>query len=252
MDPKIHFERIKKVRVSDTVVDQIISLIENGKLQIGDKLPSERDLVSQLQVARASVREALRILEFQGIIEVQPGKGTFIVGSPENFYTGEEGVRYWFKEHATEVFDSSVVREVLEGRTAHLAASNVSPTQIKELQEIINKANESIATGDLTKLIQLDRMFHQSIGKCCGNQLLSDLVSMIYDAIVSPHRSLLLIPGRAEISIKNHQAIIDAIAEGNPDAAEHAMTVHIIDVRDAVATLIENKNNNYRRISVTN
>ena len=69
------FQRIKKVRVSDSVVDQILTLIDEGELEVGDQLPGERELVSQWQVARASVREAFRMLEAKGIIEVRPGKG---------------------------------------------------------------------------------------------------------------------------------------------------------------------------------
>jgi DNA-binding FadR family transcriptional regulator len=94
--------RVKKVRISDTVVDQIVVLIEEGKLKVGDQLPSERELVIQLDVGRASVREALRILEAQGVIEVKPGKGIYITGDVTRL-SGVEGIKRWFREHADEI-----------------------------------------------------------------------------------------------------------------------------------------------------
>jgi GntR family transcriptional regulator, transcriptional repressor for pyruvate dehydrogenase complex len=227
------FQRIKKVRVSDTVVDQVISLIEDGTLKIGDQLPSERDLVNQFQVARASVREALRILEFQGVIEVQPGKGAFIVGN--NSHSGaEEGVRQWFRDHASEILEMLEVREVLERRAVFLAANQASPELVVELQETMSLAKECIAEGDLDRLVSLDRRFHRMIVNASGNQLLSQLVDMIIEAMVSPRRSLMRLPGRAEKSWEDHQAILQAILDGQEETAVQAITDHIDKVRRAI------------------
>jgi GntR family transcriptional repressor for pyruvate dehydrogenase complex len=112
------FRRVQKDRVSDKVVEQILELIEEGKLRVGDQLPGERDLMDQLDVARASVREALRILEFQGIIEVQPGRGAFVTSEVINETGTDDGVRRWFREHSSEMLEILEVREALEARAA--------------------------------------------------------------------------------------------------------------------------------------
>lgn len=242
MVTNIQFERVKKIRISDTVIDQIVSMIENGTLKIGDQLPSERELVDQLQVARASVREALRILEFQGVIEVQPGKGAFIVGSIDNLYTGEEGVRQWFREHATELKEIYEVRDALEGRAARLAAIHISPDEIENVRQTVEQAEHSIPFGDWDTIIQSDRMFHHLVGEYSGNQLLSQLVDITYEVTGGPRPSLLQIPGRAEISIQQHQTVVDAITIGDSDTAEKAMVYHIKNVGDAIDKLIEQNN----------
>jgi GntR family transcriptional repressor for pyruvate dehydrogenase complex len=85
------FQPIYPTRVSDDAVDQILDLIAEGRLKPGNRLPSERELVRQLEVSRASVREALRALGARGIIEVKPGSGSFVRGSGE-----EEAMPTWF------------------------------------------------------------------------------------------------------------------------------------------------------------
>jgi len=239
LDTNIQFERVKKVRLSDTVIDQIITLIKNGTLKIGDQLPSERGLVDQMQVARASVREALRILEFQGVIEVQSGKGAFIVGSVDNLYSGEEGVRQWFREHATEIKDNFELRDALEGRAARLAAIHILPDEIQNIKKTVTQAVTSIPDGNWDRIIQADRLFHHLVGVYSGNQLLSRLVDITYEVFGGPKHSLLQIPGRAEVSLQQHQAILDAIASGDPDASEKSMVDHITNVREAIDSLIE-------------
>ena len=90
MDEEL-FRLIQSTRVSDNAVDQILNLIAEGHLKPGNRLPSERKLVRQLEFSRASVHEALRALEARGIIEVKPGSGSFVRGSGE-----EEAMPTWF------------------------------------------------------------------------------------------------------------------------------------------------------------
>ncbi len=229
-------QRIKKVRVSDSVVEQIISLIEDGKLQVGDQLPGERELVNQFQVARASVREALRILEFKGIIEVRSGKGAFVIGDPTTIER-EESVRRWFQEHATEVMDILEVREALESRAVKLAAQRATPEQIDEINQLMDRMEESLKQRELDTLVHLDRSFHLSIAKASGIPVLLELVDIMIEAMVNPRRSLMLLPDRAEKSYGDHRNITNAITQRDAPAAEQAMVKHIESVRKAIADL---------------
>jgi GntR family transcriptional regulator, transcriptional repressor for pyruvate dehydrogenase complex len=238
VEPESLFHRVKKVRVSDSVVELIMSLIVEGKLQLGDQLPGERELVERLQVARASVREALRILEFQGVIEVQPGKGAFVVGDGI-VDSDEEGVRRWFRDHASEVMEILEVRDALEGRAARLAAQRVSNEEIQKLQSIIHQAYEEMDRGDMDKLVNLDREFHRTVSNASQVLLLSQLIDMNIDAMISPRRSLMRLPERARRSWEDHQSIIDAIASKEPDAAEKAVAEHIARVRKEVIALLQ-------------
>lgn len=231
--------RVKKVRISETVVDQIILLIDEGRLKIGDQLPGERELVNQLQVGRASVREALRILEAQGVIEVRPGKGTFIVGeaTPE----GDEGIAQWFRQHVTEEYDFLEVREALDRKAAVLASTRASATDLAAMKGYLDASQRCIDAGDLDGLVSLDKQFHLSIAAATGNNMLFHLLTSVHEAMVDPRRSLIRLKGRAAISHKEHSAIYEAIKRHDPVTAEQAVVAHAASVREAVDYLTENQ-----------
>jgi GntR family transcriptional repressor for pyruvate dehydrogenase complex len=238
MDTLDIFRQIKKIRVSDTVVNQIISLIDDGKLKPGNYLPSERELMSKFQVARASVREALRILEFQGIIEVQSGKGAFIVDDVKS--ANEEVVRRWFKVHASEDLELLEVCEALECRAARLAAMNPSQELIEEIQATLNEAEVLTGQEDIPKLVYLDRKFHRLVKDASGNHLLSQLIDMTNETLPGPRQSLFYINDRAKMSWGQHRAILNAIIAHDPVTADQTMEEHIASVRTAIVDLIDN------------
>ena len=131
------------------------------------------------------------------------------------------------------------MRDALEGRAARLAAKRILPDEIENIRHTVNQALESIPHGDWDIIIQSDRLMHHLVGKYSGNQFLSQLVDITYEVTGGPHPSLLQIPGRADISLQQHQTIVDAIASGDPDAAEKEMVAHISNVWDAIDKLIE-------------
>lgn len=230
MESENLFQQVKKVRVSDTVIEQIMALIEQGVLQVGDKLPGERQLVDQFKVARASVREALRILEFEGIIEVVPGRGIFIINDAPNNSSSEDVVREWFLENASEVLEMLQVREALECKAAHMAAIHAAPEKVEELQKILDGADIAIDERNIDEIVRLDRLFHGKIVDASNNKLLANLVDMVVDALLNPRRSLMRLPGRASVSWEAHRKIYEAIAAGSPKDAEEAMRAHMESV----------------------
>ncbi len=232
-------QKVKAVRLSDIVADQILGLIEEGSLKIGERLPGERELVEQLDVGRASVREALRILEARGVIEVRPGKGAFVVGMPAEATGTEESLRLWFKEHEAEVFDMLEVRSALERKAAYLAASRADAAQIGGMNETLDRASEIAESGQLGRLSELDRKFHQQLAAASGNALLAKLVDSSIEALVTPRRSISTLPGRAQQSIREHRVIVRAITDGKQEAAETAVSDHISSVRKSILTLVE-------------
>jgi len=234
------FQQVKKVRISDTVVDQIVSYIEDGTLKPGDYLPSERELVNQMGVARASVREALRMLEYQGIIEVQSGKGAFVVSDVKS--ADEEVVHRWFQVHAGEYLELMEIRESLEVLSASLAARKATDEDIKPIYEIINDSKNALEVNDVESLVSLDRQFHHLLAKASGNNLLSHLIDMTIEALVVPRYSLFHIKERAKISWSQHNEILDAIIQRNPQLVEERMRNHNNSVRIAIASLQDSRN----------
>jgi GntR family transcriptional regulator, transcriptional repressor for pyruvate dehydrogenase complex len=237
MKPDSIFQRIKKVRIADTVVDQIISLVEEGQLKPGDQLPSERELVNEFQVARPSIREALRILEYQGVIEVRPGKGAFVVGLGNGQANDEQRVQHWFREHAGEVLDILEVRANLEILAVGLAATKATTEQLDEIQAVVDEAQEAAAEGLVDELVRLDREFHQKIASASGNSLLASLIEMLIDSMVNPRRSLMRLRARVRSSWNDHTAILEALRAHNADEAVAAMERHIVQVRSNIIAL---------------
>ena len=230
------FQQVKKTRISDTVVEQIIGLIESGALKPGDQLPSERELVEQLNVGRATIREALRILEAQGVISVRPGKGTLVTGDVSRV-SGQESIVAWFQDHADEVLDLLEIREVLERRAAYLAARRADGRMILELQDILHQAEQCVAEGDVTQLGYIDHQFHRVLAKASGNAILSQIIDAIGDVMLNPRRSIQRLPGRAVTSLEEHRAIFNAIKDGQSETAEQAVLQHIRSVREAIISL---------------
>lgn len=230
------FQAVKKVRVSDGVVEQILAVIEQGRLKPGDQLPGERELVTQLRVGRATVREALRMLEAQGIIVVRPGKGAYVTGDI-NRISGHEAIRIWQMEHADEILDLLEIRDALEGRAAFLAARRGDQNVIMELQHTFMEAERCLAEQDISRLGFIDHQFHSLLGKASGNPALSQIVDALGETMPSPFRSLQKLPGRGEQSLAEHRAILNAIKSGDPVAAERAVNVHIHSQREAIMSL---------------
>jgi GntR family transcriptional repressor for pyruvate dehydrogenase complex len=231
------FRTIKKVRLADTVVDQVTSLIENGQLKPGDQLPSERELVNEFRIARPSIREALRILEFQGVIEVRPGKGAFVVGLGDGPISDEQRVLHWFREYATEALEILDVRASLEVLAAELAATRATDEQFDAIEAALEEAQVAASDGRLDDLVRLDRVFHQRVASASGNHLLSALIDMLVDALVDPRRSLLRLPARASTSWHEHEAILKALRSRDPHAATTAVKGHMAHVRSNIVAL---------------
>jgi len=219
------FQPIYPTRVSDDAVDQILNLIAEGRLKPGDRLPSERELVRQLEVSRTSVREALRALEAKGIIEVRPGSGSFIRGSGQE----EAGPNWvpWLLAHRQEIMQLVELREALETRAAYLAATRASQEQIEAMKNAIDRMSEAIENGDPGLTIQADKAFHESVAKACGNELIAYLLNAANEALADPRGAILSLPGRAAKSLAEHRLIWQAIANRNPEQAEKAVLHHI-------------------------
>lgn len=230
------FQEVKKIRISDTVVEQIIALIEAGKLKPGDQLPGERELVDQFRVGRATVREALRILESQGVIAVRPGKGAFVTGDVSGL-SGHDAIMFWLKDHKDEILDLLEIREALERRAAALGARRADGRLIMEMQENLREAERCIAEEDINRLGYVDHQFHHLLARSSGNNLLMQIIDAVGEFMLSPRRSIQNLPGRAQTSLAEHRAIFNAIKDGDSEAAEQAVLIHIRSVRDAIMSL---------------
>ncbi|CAB5121209.1 MAG: FCD domain-containing protein [Actinobacteria bacterium] len=210
------------------IATQLIELINLQKLNPGDRLPPERALADLLEVSRPSLREALHILQAQGLVLIKHGQGTFI---QEPIVAQELRASMLSTTHGlNELFDA---REVLEVPAAKWAALKVTKENIRLLRATLNQIDNvtSISPIDFDQLQILDAKFHLTIVGIAGNRFINQTLNVLQDVMKMSMETTLRIPGRSEISRSEHNAILAAIESGNGELASQLTMKHISGAR---------------------
>jgi GntR family transcriptional repressor for pyruvate dehydrogenase complex len=232
--PDSELKQIRSVRLSDQAAHQIRELIVSGQFQPGGKLPSEAELSSTLDIGRSSVREALRSLQSQGLIEVRPGAGAFVADNPISFRAVGEALE-WLLKRQESLAQILQVREVLEGLAAALLAEKITDSVIAELREIVRQQRElEWSETNVDQQSVLDIKFHQSVAKASGNFVVEEIDGAIVRSFSQSNRAVLYLSGKMEDSVNEHENIIKALASGDPVQAEKASRLHIARVRNSI------------------
>jgi DNA-binding FadR family transcriptional regulator len=214
------------------IADQIAARIKAGDFPAGGRLPAERELAEQLQVSRASVREALIALEIEGYVDVRVGTGVFVCPPREDgkYQEAAQAVAADSVE-ATDIgpFDLLETRLLIEPECAALAAQKASPAQIAA----IRAAHDGMSLTESPSVH--DRAFHSAIGAACGNAALAAAISHIWHlSTLSPvfhrleeHFVTTKVWSEAQ---KEHERILAAIVDRDPIRARHAMHDHLVGI----------------------
>ena len=218
------FKPVENKKVYQHVVDQIQTMILNGTLKAGDKLPSEREMVNLFQVSRTSVREAIRALDILGLVECRQGDGNFI---RHDFDTGLfEPLSVMFKLHNGNAIELFSTRKMLEMEAVQLAVENITDTQKAELQAIMETLEGSDNEKD--KVIY-DAEFHSKIIEASNNYLLNcfyKAVSTIMKSFMTDSRKVFLKAEKMNVLCKLHREVCDAIISGDSQKAREAISKH--------------------------
>lgn len=232
------FTKLQSRSRADQVRDQLGDAIANGTYPVGAKLPSERILTEMLGVSRVSLREGLRSLEAVGLIEVRHGDGYYVTAT--RAAPRVDAIK-WLGEHHTEVMDMMLVRGALDEVAAAEAAQRATPEQVLAIREAHEAFVAAVRSNerDLKALADLDVAFHLSIVDATGSSMLIDLLGELHHHLREA-RSVGFTPvGRLELSASEHQAIFDAIAASDADAAKSATATHIAHVKQLLGALEE-------------
>jgi GntR family transcriptional repressor for pyruvate dehydrogenase complex len=223
-------EPINSPRIYEEIVRQIRTLISEGKLKSGDRLPPERDLAERFRVSRASVREALRSLESMGLIEIRLGEGTFVREiSVDSLIEPLALVILTQREAVGELFEA---RRLLEPPIAGLAARRSTKEEIQEMERILEEQGKEVAAGG-TGLAQ-DAAFHAAIASSTNNRAITRIVHAVIDLLTQSREESLQIAGRPTRSHQDHLRILEAIRGRRSAEARRAMLDHVV----AVETLV--------------
>lgn len=215
-------QTVEPRRLYRQIADQIRALIAGGEYTPGDRLPPERDLAKQLGVSRPSLREALIALEMETLLDVRVGSGIYVT-HPNQPRTGTE------LAGASGPFEVLRARRLIEGECAALAARTASPAQVRAVRDAHATIVEE-AKRDQNPLAA-DRLFHVRIAEAGGNSAFVLIVETLWDQRMGPlYRALerkLEYPMMATDTIREHKAVVAAIARHDARAARSAMHQHM-------------------------
>lgn len=240
---------IRHRKAAEVIAEELRrSIVQDGRT--GDYLPSEKHLIEQFQVSRPTLREALRVLESEGLVEIRRGiRGGAVVREPA---IDELALRFgvFLQLRNTTLEDLFMVRKILEPAAARLAAEAVGrgtpPTLLENMLEA-----EAAAIAAMQEARQLGATlvdFHDGVLELAGSTTLS-VVWKLLDKVVGPYTFTSLQSfGDREARLEavkrshaSHKALTKAITAGDADKAERIMRVHLDAVRDATRSVVQNR-----------
>ena len=223
-------EPIKRSRVYQHFVYQIHALVREGRWAPGDQIPPERELAERFRVSRTSVREALRALEMQGVIESRQGGGTFVRSAdPEPLVAPLAAAILRGRRQLAEVLE---VRELIEPAIARLAAGRATGEHLAELALLLERQRACVRDG--RPFVDEDTAFHYTLARAADNHILLRLHNVILDLLRESRQSYLHVPDRPQMSLRGHEAILAAVRAQDGAAAHRASLEHITQVREGI------------------
>lgn len=209
--------------LSELIADDIYAMITVEKrFNPGDKLPNENDFSKELNINRATLREAIRILSTNGILEIKRGKGTFVV---EQLKDGKHDVNTFATKKAN-IKDLYEMRMIIEPEAAYYATLRATEKEIRNIIKLGTVLEEKIAENlDRTKE---EQEFHKAIAKATHNEYMNKLIPVLLQAIylsvvISQHNEELRIE-----TLRDHRLVMQFMEKRDADGARTAMRLHMI------------------------
>jgi len=221
---------IEKVSIIDLVVKEIQEMCLSDEIAVGEKLPTEKKLGETLNVGRSTVREAIRILQATGLVEMKPGRGAFLKSKTLN---DPSTISKWFREHEFQLRDFMEVRMALEPLAVKLAIQRGTEAELTEIAEIFKTFEQAQENKDVINLAISDEAFHSAIVKATHNKLLIIINQNIADAFAEYRTKSFASKNTANHALEPHRAILAALQKRDGAQAMEQARRHLeISLRD--------------------
>lgn len=209
-------------RVADTIAAQI----EGGRYRLGSRLPAERDLADEFNVSRPTIREAMIALEIRGFVGAKRGSGIYVRSAAPDVSPATT-------ELDVGAFELIEARTLFEAEAAALAATAVTAEQLANLRDLLDEMDRA---GDSSRAVDVDKRFHLAIAEASGNTLVLKTVEMLWTIREQSPLCVHMFEQARRVGVtprvNEHQAIVDAMAVGDPQQAREAMRSHLRRVTD--------------------
>lgn len=225
------FRPMPATRTSAVIVSQIRGLVRGGKLPIGSRLPAERELCEQLGVSRLSLREALRVLESDGLIEIRLGShGGAFVTAPTADSAGR-GITDLLSMSGLSAVNVTEARTLFElGVVLPLVAERATETDVRELRALCDEEERARDQG--TYSVAVSFAFHLRLAVASHNPAISMIIESFREAVLMSMREA---RHQGNQGVQEHRAVADAVECGDSESAVRIMAAHLLRTADAVA-----------------
>ncbi|WP_167383591.1 FadR/GntR family transcriptional regulator [Bordetella genomosp. 12] len=220
---------IKRTDIFQEVCQQLENLLNSGQLQVGDKLPSERELSESFGVSRSSIRQALKVFEAAGRIETRVGSGTFLVEKRLDSATAGN-----LNEMLSQGVNKDLMQHLIAARTAveravfEAYAVKANKGSIRVLKELIDEnAQDKTANDEFEENAGLDLSFEAKVAELAGNPILSAMQRQIHQLWTQAWRIYGFVPESRETLHQEHCAIIEALASKNTPRVIDLVVQHV-------------------------
>ena len=214
----------RRLRLTESVVDQLVAQLRSGEFQPGDKLPSERELMNRVGVGRSSIREALQTLIGMNMVEARPGRGYFVKASTwEPLPAGRVHAPLMEAKALLDLVDA---RLLVEPEIAALAAKTATPSDIEGLDRALGRMAGLARRG--RRVFRAAAEFHVEIAKATHNTALVQMVSSLVSVMAYWGRLFEKeMPGRARGEVNLHRDFVRCLKRRNPDEVRRKMQEHL-------------------------
>lgn len=219
------FSAISVTRSWEQIVNQIERAIRDGELARGERLPTERELSTLFNVSRGVVREALKVLSTMGLVEARQGSGIYVSNEPSSSIS--RAFVLSVAPDAKSVDQLIDFRLILERNAAWRAATHRTDADLEQMESALATYHLTPAPVDWQRFSDSDNAFHGAIAGASGNPYLSLAVAAARDMLQDVIEIIARQPGDAEVAVRHHRRILDAIQKGDRDEAANAMEEHI-------------------------
>lgn len=230
------FPKISQSRTADEVISRIESLVLEGILRVGDRLPGERDLAKQFEVSRPILREALKQLELRGLLVSRHGGGTFVADVIGPVFT--QPVMDLITKHRKATVDYLEFRREIDGIAAEYAARRATPADKRILDDIIRRMELAHRKEDFAEEAAIDVEFHNAVGESAHNIILLHTLRACYRLLTDGvlfNRALIYSQAEARDKLlAQHKAIYAAISASRPGEARRAAEDHLKFIEDSL------------------
>lgn len=214
-----------KMSISQKVSLLLEQRIAEGEYAVGEKLPTEQEICEEFDVGRSSAREAVRMLQAKGYVEVRRGSGTYVVSAVG---MNSDSISSWLLDNSESLRDYMDVRLAIEVLASRLFIKRLTPQKLADLEKALHEFNEAVASGDTARMTLMDGQFHKVIVDGTENELLMSINQLLNESFHKYRQITFRNAGSRDDAVDAHYKIFNSISRRDTNDAVFNIQEHLI------------------------